>query len=241
MGADSVLRHISHRYSKIFQGDRAIWAIYFIFCAISLIEVYSATSSLSYKTGNFIDPVLRHGLFILGGICMAVAAHHIPSRWFKFYPFLMILISAILLIVLLAKGAMTNNAARWITIFGMKIQPSEFAKGAVVAAVAFILSALQTEKGADRHAFKYILWVTVPICLLIFPENFSTAGLLFLVVLMIMFIGRVPLAQMGKLLGVLAIIASLGIAVVAVTPQATLNKIPKMHRLATWKGRLADF
>ncbi|MDY5773687.1 MAG: FtsW/RodA/SpoVE family cell cycle protein [Bacteroidaceae bacterium] len=241
MGADSVLRHIGHRYSKIFQGDRAIWAIYFIFCAISLIEVYSATSSLSYKTGNFIDPVLRHGLFILGGICMAVAAHHIPSRWFKFYPFLMIPISAILLIVLLAKGAMTNNAARWITIFGMKIQPSEFAKGAVVAAVAFILSALQTEKGADRHAFKYILWVTVPICLLIFPENFSTAGLLFLVVLMIMFIGRVPLAQMGKLLGVLAIIASLGIAVVAVTPQATLNKIPKMHRLATWKGRLADF
>ena len=153
----------------------------------------------------------------------------------------MIPISALLLIVLLAKGAMTNNAARWITIFGMKIQSSEFAKGAVVAAVAFILSALQTEKGADRHAFKYILWVTVPICLLIFPENFSTAGLLFLVVLMIMFIGRVPLAQMGKLLGVLAIIASLGIAVVAVTPQATLNKIPKMHRLATWKGRLADF
>src|SRR3712207_8186449 len=81
----------------------------------------------------------------------------------------------------------------------MQFQPSEIAKGTLVLATAQILSAMQTEKGADKHAFKYILWTSVPILLLIVRENFSTAVLLGAVIIMMMIIGRVPM----KLIGIL--------------------------------------
>ena len=82
---------------------------------------------------------------------------------------------------------------------GIQFQPSEIAKGTVVLATAQILSALQTDHGADKIAFKYILGICFLIIPLIALENLSTAALLSLVVLMMMLIGRVPMRQIGKL------------------------------------------
>ena len=59
---------------NIFKGDKVIWMVFFFLCMISIIEVYSASSSLSYKSGNYMAPVIRHiGLLFLGlgtMICM---------------------------------------------------------------------------------------------------------------------------------------------------------------------------
>ena len=59
---------------NIFKGDKVIWMVFFFLCMISIVEVYSASSSLSYKSGNFMAPVLRHigllGLGLLAMICM---------------------------------------------------------------------------------------------------------------------------------------------------------------------------
>ena len=52
---------------NIFKGDKVIWMVFFFLCMISIIEVYSASSSLSYKSGNYMAPVIRHiGLLFLG-------------------------------------------------------------------------------------------------------------------------------------------------------------------------------
>ena len=231
----------THHYANIFQGDKAIWMIFFFLCAISLIEVYSAASNLSYKAGDYWMPVLRHASFLFGGAVIAIVFHNIPCRWFKFYPIITIPVSFLLLLFVIIMGATKNGAARWLSIFGIPLQPSEIAKGGVVVGVALILSALQTDKGADRHAYKYILWITIPICLLILPENFSTAILLFSVVLMMMFIGRVPLVQIGKLLGILALIGLVFGTFIIITPNEKLDKIPLGHRFSTWKNRLNTF
>ena len=45
---------------NIFKGDKVIWMVFFFLCMISIIEVYSASSSLSYKSGNYMAPVIRH-------------------------------------------------------------------------------------------------------------------------------------------------------------------------------------
>ena len=45
---------------NIFKGDKVIWMVFFFLCIISIIEVYSASSSLSYKSGNYMAPVIRH-------------------------------------------------------------------------------------------------------------------------------------------------------------------------------------
>ncbi|MBQ8098842.1 MAG: FtsW/RodA/SpoVE family cell cycle protein [Bacteroidaceae bacterium] len=223
---------------SLFKGDKVIWAIFFILCAISVIEVYSAASNLTYKTGEFWKPVVRHAQFLLGGAILVWAAHSIPCRWYKFYPVVAIPVSVMMLLYLLLRGAVTNGAARWINVLGIPLQPSEIAKGGVIVSVSLILSAMQTPQGADRHAFRYILWVAIPVCLLIFPENFSTAAFLFLVVIAMMFIGRIPLLQMGKLLGVLSLLMASAFAVVKYTPDSVLDSVSALHRLSTWKARL---
>ena len=100
-----------------------------------------------------------------------------------------------MLLWVLLFGEKTNDAGRWISLFGLKFQPSEIAKGTMVLVTAQILSAMQREDGADKRAFKFILMVVVPLVILIGLENLSTAALIMLVIFLMMFIGRVPMVQ----------------------------------------------
>ena len=93
-----------------------------------------------------------------------------------------------------------NDAGRWISLFGLKFQPSEIAKGTMVLVTAQILSAMQREEGADKRAFKFILVVVIPFIILIGLENLSTAALIMAVIFLMMFIGRVPFVQLGKMM-----------------------------------------
>lgn len=186
---------------NIFKGDKVIWMIFFFLCMISIIEVYSASSSLTYKTGNYMAPVIRHigllGLGLLTMICML----KVKCKFFKIVTPFMLGLSFILLLWVLVAGQSTNGASRWISLAGINFQPSEIAKGAVVLAVAQILSAMQTEHGAEKRAFKYILIVSGIFIALIGLENLSTAMLLCFTILCMMIIGRVPMRQIGKLVG----------------------------------------
>lgn len=94
----------------------------------------------------------------------------------------MLAISLIMLIWVLIAGQATNGASRWVNVIGFQFQPSEFAKGAVILAVAQILSAMQTENGADKRALKYIIVASSIFILLIGLENLSTAMLLCLTI-----------------------------------------------------------
>lgn len=223
---------------RLFQGDLVIWAIYFWLCMISLIEVYSAGSSLSYKSGDFMAPLFKQAIFLGIGTAVVWVIHSIPCRFFKLgvvlYP-----ISIFLLILTLIIGAKENDGARWLN-FGIKFQPSEIAKGALVLFVALILSFGQTEKGADKRAMKIILFATVVTCALIFTENLSTAGLLFATIFVMMFIGRVPTKQLGKIVGVCLLGVILLTTVVTILPKEQLDESKVLHRASTWVDRLKD-
>ena len=152
--------------------------VFFFLCIISIIEVFSASSTLTFKGGSYFGPVLRHtGLLIIGVIFM-VATMNIKCKYFKIVTPFALLLSLFMLIAVLAVGQSTNGAQRWIGLFGIQFQPSELAKGALILAEAQILSAMQTEMGADRRAFKYICWLSLPFIMLIAVENLSTAMLL---------------------------------------------------------------
>lgn len=223
---------------RLFQGDLVIWAIYFWLCMISLIEVYSAGSSLSYKSGDFMAPLFKQAIFLGIGTAVVWVIHSIPCRFFKLgvvlYP-----ISIFLLILTLIIGAKENDGARWLN-FGIKFQPSEIAKGALVLFVALILSFGQTEKGADKRAMKIILFATCLTCALIVTENLSTAGLLFATVFVMMFIGRVPTKQLGKIVGVCLLGVVLLATVVTILPKEQLDKSKVLHRASTWVDRVKD-
>lgn len=223
---------------RLFQGDLVIWAIYFWLCMISLIEVYSAGSSLSYKSGDFMAPLFKQAIFLGIGTAVVWVIHSIPCRFFKLgvvlYP-----ISIFLLILTLIIGAKENDGARWLN-FGIKFQPSEIAKGALVLFVALILSFGQTEKGADKRAMKIILFATCLTCALIVTENLSTAALLFATIFVMMFIGRVPTKQLGKIVGVCLLGVVLLATIVTIFPKEKLNESKLLHRASTWVDRVKD-
>lgn len=223
---------------RLFQGDLVIWAIYFWLCMISLIEVYSAGSSLSYKSGDFMAPLFKQAIFLGIGTAVVWVIHSIPCRFFKLGVFLYP-ISIFLLILTLIIGAKENDGARWLN-FGIKFQPSEIAKGALVLFVALILSFGQTEKGADKRAMKIILFATCLTCALIVTENLSTAALLFATVFVMMFIGRVPTKQLGKIVGVCLLGVVLLAAIVTIFPKEKLNESKLLHRASTWVDRVKD-
>ena len=223
----------SFNIGSLFMGDRVIWTVYFFLCVISLVEVFSAASTLSYKTGNFWQPLLKQALYLGLGTLLVIVLHRIPCRMFKIIPIFFLPLSVLLLLVTLLSGAVTNEAARWIQIGGIQFQPSELAKGAVVITTALILSRMQRENGADRRAFWMIMGVTCFVCALTLPENLSTAALLFGVVVIMMFIGRVPMVQLGKLFGCLSLLG----VVMAVLIYFSAD-VPFLHRFETWKERI---
>jgi cell division protein FtsW len=249
---------MNKKIGNIFKGDKVIWMIFFFLCMISIVEVFSASSNLTYKSQNYIGPIVYHTGTIIFGVVVAIVTLNIPCRFFKLMTPFMLLITAITLLWVLIGGQTINGANRVISLMGFTFQPSEIAKGTIVLATAQILSAMQRENGADRKAFKWILWITIPTCFLIGLENLSTAALLFAVVILMMFIGLVPLKQLGKLVGILVFFAFLGIAMVMIVGNDTTgqevakteqtdqpkkkSKLEKMlHRADTWKGRILKF
>ena len=254
---------MNKQLGNIFKGDKVIWMIFFFLCMISIVEVYSASSSLSYKGGNYWSPILKHCGILAVGPFMMILVLNVKCKYFKLVTPLMLIISILSLLIVLVAGETTNGANRWLSIMGIQYQPSEIAKGALILAVAQILSAMQTDKGADQKAFSYILIVSAIIILPIVPENLSTAMLISATVVLMMFIGRVPLKQIGKLLGIVALGVFLALSAVwlvgddeeeattdkqVLTEQVDASKeespsaMSKLtHRMGTWKSRIKRF
>ncbi|MBQ8486618.1 MAG: FtsW/RodA/SpoVE family cell cycle protein [Prevotella sp.] len=196
---------MNKKIGNIFKGDKVIWMVFFFLCMISIVEVFSASSNLTYKSQNYLGPIFYHMVMLLIGVVVAVVTLNIPCRYFKLMTLFLIVISAITLLWVLIGGESINGANRVISIMGFTFQPSEIAKGTMVLYTAQILSAMQRDNGADRKAFKYIMLILLPTTFLIGIENLSTAALLFAVIFLMMFIGRVPMSQMGRLMGVIAV------------------------------------
>lgn len=248
---------------NIFKGDKVIWMVFFFLCIISVIEVYSASAGLTYKGGHYWAPIVKHTGILLVGVFAMVVTLNIKCKYFKIVTPFLLLIAVVTLITVLLAGQSTNGAQRWISIVGIQFQPSEIAKGVLVLATAQILSAMQTEHGADKNAFKYILIVSAFIIPLIMVENLSTAMLLCMVIFMMMIIGRVPGKILGKALGVVTLLILTVFTLVMVVGKdhekenANPNHIeqvavveqkkdPSMfgsvfHRFDTWKGRIDRF
>ncbi|WP_321425123.1 FtsW/RodA/SpoVE family cell cycle protein [uncultured Bacteroides sp.] len=224
---------------NLFKGDKVIWIIFLFLCVISVIEVFSAASTLTYKTGDHWGPITQHTVIMLVGVLVVWITHKVNYRYFQVIPVFLLPLSAILLLLVVVIGNMTNGAARWMSIFGLQFQPSELAKMAVIISVSFILAKNQEENGANPKAFKYIMWITGVICALIAPENLSTAGLLFGVVFLMMVIGRIPFRKLALLVGSLLAIAALAVSVTMLVPDKADNGV--LHRMSTWKSRIIGF
>ncbi len=241
---------------NLFKGDKGVWMIYFFLCMISLVEVYSASSRLTFEGGHHWGPMVSQAGFLLLGLVIILFVHRIPCKWFMLFPFILLPVVILLLFytAVLGGGSTVNDTNRWVEFLGIRFQPSELAKAALLMTAAMVLAKTQTEKevwvrgrkrkvvgaikGRRYLAFAIVGGAALLVCGLIMMDNMSTGLMLFFVVFVMMFIGHVPRDLMFK--GILALIA-LGFlvgTVVMVTPEKVLNEISMTKRLVTVKHRV---
>ncbi len=219
------------------RGDKAIWAILVLLAVFSILAVYSSTGTLAYRErgGNTEAFLMKHGVILLGGLFLTYIAHMLHySKYNRMAPVLL-LISVPLLMYTLAFGADINDAKRWIELpfVGITIQTSDFAKLALIIYVARAISAKQDYIKDFNSAFLPIIVPVLIICGLIAPADLSSAVLLFLTCIFMMFIGRVALKYIGVLL-------LWGIVVFAFL--IVLGRFyPDSVRVDTWTNRVEEF
>jgi cell division protein FtsW len=228
---------LANRITAELKGDRVIWAIVAILAFISILAVYSSTSYLAVaKEGGRTEFYLIKQILILGfGLLITYAFYLIHYKRFNVWAPYLVLIMAPLLIFTLAFGVEINHARRWLEIpgIGLTFQTSDFAKIAIITYVARSISAKQDYITDFQSAFLPIIIPIILTCLLIAPSNLSTALVIFVTCMTMMFIGRVA-AKYIFLLMFCGIVAFAGLIVVG-------KVVPGMVRVDTWVERLKDF
>lgn len=230
---------------RIFKGDKIIWTIFFILCALSIIEVFSASSRKTFETHNYWQPITRHAMFVIAGVGVAWFIHHMKISWIKQFSFFIYIAGVIGLVWAAFGGAVVNESARWVDIFGIKFQPMEIAKMGIVMTTAFVLAESQTEEGTDLRAMKKILLLCAVPCLFILLENLSTVVIILATVFFMMLIGRVYWKHLLGLVGVGVLAGIIMLSAVMLTPDKITaeqgSAIYKVHnKTLTWKNRILD-
>ena len=236
---------------NIFKGDKSLWMIYFLLCMVSVVTIYSASSWMTFKSEAHWTPLVEQIMFLVAGFFVMIVISKIPCKYFKIFAIVGLPLVTLLLLYVLVMQRGVNSASRWMQVFGMSFQPSELAKSVLIISVAVVLSKMQKNekvktskgvknmiratKGGHAKAFKIVTALTLIICALIFPENLSTAVILFSVIVIMMFIGNIPLDLMYKGLLTLIVIGTLFVTVLLVVPEKNLSF---MNRAVTWKHRI---
>lgn len=195
------------------QGDKVIWAVVFALSMISVLVVYSSIGTLAFKRTQSPESFLiKHTLTVVIGFAAMWFAHRVDYRYYSKLSKLALWISIPLLIYTFTNGVTINDAARWLHVpFIGSFQPSDFASLALIVNLASMLSKRQQNIDDIKESLLPILFWCGVICGLIALTNLSTAILLFLTCMLIMFIGRVPtkylamLMFVGVLFGALAV------------------------------------
>jgi cell division protein FtsW len=206
---------------------------------ISLLAVYSSISSLAFKRegGGTLHFLVKHGLMLVtGGAIMVLAARQQFTIWSRLSQ-LLIGVMAVLLLLTLLLGSNINDASRWITIpfINQSFQTSDPAKVVLIVYLARVLGKHQGEEWTFRDVVLQLMVPVGIICGLILPANFSTAALLFVLCMVVMFIGQVPMKWLFAIVG-LAVGSFM--LLIMVNEAFDLDVLP---RVETWQKRLTSF
>ncbi|HEY0744581.1 MAG TPA: FtsW/RodA/SpoVE family cell cycle protein [Chryseosolibacter sp.] len=186
---------------KNLQGDKVIWAVVFALSMISILVVYSSIGTLAFKKTSSPEALLlRHTMHVLIGLAAMWFAHKVDYRYYSKISRLALLVSIPLLIYTFVNGTSVNDAARWIEVpLVGSFQPSDFASLALIVNLAAMLSKRQQNIEDIKESLIPILFWCGTICGLIALTNMSTAILLLITCMLIMFIGRVPMKYLAML------------------------------------------
>jgi len=226
------------KYFRNAKGDVVIWVVVTILCIFSLLAVYSSTGTLAYRKqgGNTEYYLFKHFAILVFGIMLMYATHLVKYTYFSRISQIGLILTIPLLFITLLSGTNLNEANRWLTvpIINLTFQSSDVAKLFLIMYLARVLSKKQEEIKHFKSGFLPVIIPAIFICTLILPANFSTAAILFVTSMVLMFIGRISLKYIFSLVG---------LGIVAVILIFTLAKaVPDLFpRGGTWINRVDHF
>ena len=222
-------------------GDRVLWCIIALLVIFSFLPVFSASSNLAYVIGKGtpLGYLFKHFIIMALGFSLLFAVHKIPYTYYKGISVLMLPVVFLLLIYTALQGNIISgaNANRWIEIpiIGFTFQTSTLASMILMIYVAHYMSKSDSRYLKINYTF-WLLWIPIiSFTMLIFPSNFSTAAMLFLMVLILMFIGGYPFKQLFYILSLCIIFFLIFIISIKAFPDIIPNRID------TWTSRINNF
>ena len=231
---------LSNIFAKI-SGDKTLWALVAFIAAYSFLPVYSSSSNLAYvaNTGSTTTHLVKHAAMLAIGFGIMFAVHRVPLNYFKGLSFLGMPIIILLLAVTLTQGSTIDgaNASRWIRIpgIGISFQTSTLALVVTMVYVARYLSKLRDTKITFVSSIVPLWLPVITVVGLIFPANLSTALMIFMLVMLLLFVGGYPLKY-------LVVMTAIGAAAGALFVVLAMN-FPDMfpNRVDTWISRIESF
>lgn len=228
------------------KGDKGIWSFVALLAIFSFMPVFSASSNLAFigqGTGNTLGYLLKHFVHIVFGFFILYNIQKVPYHYFKGISKIVLPLVWVLLGYTIFFGIEQGSASRWVQVpfLGVSFQSSSLASIVLMIYVARYLS-----KGGEPDNFKMSvvnLWMPVAITLaLILPNNFSTAALIFSMVLMLTFIGGYPIRYLGVIvaMGIGAFV--MFVLVAKVMQKTNPGHVPAVfQRVETWENRILNF
>jgi cell division protein FtsW len=223
------------------QGDKAIWGVVALLALFSFLPVYSASSNLVYVVGKgtTLGHLVKHGLLLFLGFGIIYGIHRIPTHYFKGLSIIAMPVVILLLVYTLAQGTTIEgaNASRWIRLpwVGITFQTSNLAAVVLMIYIARYLTKIRDRKITFNESI-LPLWLPVFLVLiLILPANFSTAAILFFMVLILCFLGGYPLKYLAVMVGT----GLICLLMFVLTAKAVPDIFP--NRVDTWISRVESF
>ncbi len=226
---------------NILKGDKVLWVIIILLSIFSFLPIYSASSNLVYVIGKGTPwgHLIKHFLILSIGFILIYSMHKIPYNYFKGISILLLPITFLLLVYTFSIGTTIDGtiASRWIQIpiIGLSFQTSSLAFIVLMIYSAYYLAKIHDKNKSFKSTIVPFWLPILAIISLIIPSNLSTAGLIFVSVILLSFIGGYPI----KYLFSIFLIAFLLISVFIFSAKAFPDKIP--NRIDTWISRIENF
>jgi len=226
---------------NILKGDKVLWVIIILLSIFSFLPIYSASSNLVYVIGKGTpwSHLIRHFMILSIGFILIYSMHKIPHNYFKGISILLLPITVLLLIYTFSIGTTIDGtiASRWIQIpiIGLSFQTSSLAFLVLMIYTAYYLAKIYDKNKTFKSTLIPFWFPVLLIISLIIPSNLSTAGLIFISVILLSFIGGYPI----RFLISIFLLAFLFISIFIISAKAFPDKIP--NRVDTWISRIENF
>ena len=226
---------VAEKTRNLFQGDKVIWVVVAILTFMSLLTVYSASESVANRSynGNNAFVLLRHAVMLLLGLACMFGASRINYKKYSRLLLLLFWIAIPLLIYTLFFGKNLNHAQRVIGIAGVTFQTSDLAKIALIGFLARVLTLRRDQLDDFKELGIRVMLPILVIVGLIFPENFSTAAMLFATCIVMMFLSKVKMKYIMGFIGIIVVAGGIFMLV--------SFAFAKDNRSATWVNRIERF